>query len=165
MPGFEQNDITLPLLASYMTSILLEFFERELLKLREEIDLYVEESAIWEVRGDIANSAGTLCLHLTGNLKHFIGAILGNTGYIRQRDLEFSRRNVSRTELIAGIDEARAEIKKVLESFPETDYDLDYPLEKHGKTVSNRYMLLHLLTHLNYHLGQVNYHRRMDAGR
>lgn len=161
MPGFEQNDITLPLLASYMTSILLEFFERELLKLREEIGLYVEESAIWEVRGDIANSAGTLCLHLTGNLKHFIGSILGNTGYIRQRDLEFSRRNVSRTELIVGIDEARAEIKKVLESFPETDYDLDYPLKKHEKTVSNRYMLLHLLTHLNYHLGQVNYHRRM----
>jgi hypothetical protein len=143
-----------------MTSILLEFFERELLKLREEIGLYAEESAIWEVRGDIANSAGTLCLHLTGNLKHFIGATLGNTGYIRQRDLEFSLRNVPREELIAGIDEVRAEIKQVLLSFPETALDQIYPLEKHGQIVSNRYMLLHLLTHLNYHLGQVNYHRR-----
>lgn len=143
-----------------MSSTLLEFFERDLLKLREEIGLYADESAIWEVRGSIANSAGTLCLHLTGNLKHFIGAVLGNTGYIRQRDLEFSLRNVPREELLAGIDEARTDIKNVLQSFSEADFDTTYPQEKHGQTVSNRYMLLHLLTHLNYHLGQVNYHRR-----
>ncbi|MBL7806657.1 MAG: DinB family protein [Saprospiraceae bacterium] len=146
-----------------MSSTLLEFFERDLLKLREEIGLYVDESAIWEIRGSIANSAGTLCLHLTGNLKHFIGAVLGNTGYIRQRELEFSLRNVPREELLAGIDEARIDIKNVLQSFSEADFDTTYPQEKHGQTVSNRYMLLHLLTHLNYHLGQVNYHRRLTV--
>jgi uncharacterized damage-inducible protein DinB len=144
-----------------MSPTLLEFFERELLKLREEIGLYADESSIWAVRDGIANSAGTLCLHLTGNLRHFVGAILGNTGYIRQRELEFSLRNVPREELLAGIDEARTDIKNVLQSFSEAHFDKTYPLEKHGQVVSNRYMLLHLLTHLNYHLGQVNYHRRL----
>lgn len=146
-----------------LKEVLLEFFERELLKLKEELSLYPNESAIWEIRPDIANSAGNLCLHLVGNLKHFIGAVLGNTGYIRHRDDEFSLKNLSREALITSIEETIQIIKNALADFSETDFDKTYPLEKHGQIVSTRYMLLHLLTHLNYHLGQVNYHRRLIA--
>ncbi|MBK6994816.1 MAG: DinB family protein [Lewinellaceae bacterium] len=134
---------------------LLEFFERDLLKLKEEIGLYPEESAIWEIRPGISNSAGNLCLHLVGNLNHFIGAVLGNTGYIRQRDEEFSLKNIPRTELLLSVDQTILVLKTTLQGFSESDFDKIYPLEKHGKVVTTRYMILHLLTHLNYHLGQL----------
>jgi hypothetical protein len=144
-----------------LSKVLLEFYERELLKLREEIGLYTEEATIWEIRPGIANSAGNLCLHLLGNLNHFIGAVLGNTGYMRQREDEFSLKNIPRSELFSGIDETILMIKTTLRDYSEADFDKTYPLEKHGQVVTTRYMVLHLLTHLNYHLGQVNYHRRM----
>jgi uncharacterized damage-inducible protein DinB len=140
---------------------LLEFFERDLLKLREELGLYADEASIWEIRPGIANSAGNLCLHLVGNLKHFIGAVLGSTGYIRQRDLEFSLKNIPRSELFSAIDETILALKTTVQNLSEADFDKIYPLEKHGRTVTTRHMLVHLLAHLGYHLGQVNYHRRL----
>jgi uncharacterized damage-inducible protein DinB len=139
---------------------LVEMFDRELAKLAEEIGLYPDEASLWSTPGSIANSAGTLCLHLCGNLKHFIGATLGATGYVRTRDVEFSARNIPRAELLANIAETRQIVADTLANLEEDDFWADYPLEKHGRLVSTTYMLLHLLTHLNYHLGQVNYHRR-----
>lgn len=144
-----------------LKEILEEFLERELLKLKEEIALYPDEASIWALRPGISNSAGNLCLHLIGNLNHFVGAVLSNTGYIRQRELEFSLKNVPSTELVLNIESTILMLKKAFENLTEADLDKTYPLEKHGKVVTTRYMLLHLLTHLNYHLGQVNYHRRL----
>jgi uncharacterized damage-inducible protein DinB len=144
-----------------LKEILLEFFERELHNVKEEINEYPEEATIWEIRSGIHNSAGNLCLHLVGNLHHFVGAVLGNTGYIRQRDAEFILQNVSREVLFRSLDETIIMIKSTLQDFTDADFDKIYPLEKHGRTVTTRYMLLHLLTHLNYHLGQINYHRRL----
>ena len=84
--------------------LLADFFERDMLKLKEEISLYKDETNLWKVENTISNSAGNLCLHLIGNLKHFIGATLGNTGYVRQRELEFSSKNIPRSELHSEID-------------------------------------------------------------
>ena len=145
-----------------LKATLVEMFDRELAKLAEEIGLYPDETSLWALRGGILNSGGTLCLHLCGNLNHFIGATLGNTGYVRTRDVEFSARNVPRAELLAGITETRQTVADVLNNLEEDDFWADFPLEKHGRTVSTTHMLLHLLTHLNYHLGQVNYHRRAN---
>ena len=141
--------------------VLIEFFEREVLKLKEEISLYHDEAAIWKVSGNITNPAGNLCLHLLGNLQHFIGAILGKTGYIRQRDLEFSDKNVPRQVLLEQIDHTIKVVKETLQNLSETDLFEPYPVDKHGKAVTTYYMLAHLLSHFNYHLGQVNYHRRL----
>jgi len=77
-----------------------EIFIRDLNKLKSEIELYKNESDIWVIAKEIKNSAGTLCIHLNGNLKHFIGAILGGTDYKRDRDSEFTIRNISKTELL-----------------------------------------------------------------
>lgn len=144
-----------------MKTSLLEFFERDILKIKEEISLYTHESDMWETRGDISNTAGNLVLHLIGNLNHFIGATLGHSGYIRQRELEFSLKNVPRETLLQRLDETVAVVTQTITSLSQADFEQTYPLEKHGKTVSTTYMMLHLLTHLNYHLGQINYHRRM----
>ena len=138
-----------------------ELVERDLQKLRTEISLYKDEDNLWVIKGRIGNSAGNLCLHLVGNLNHFIGAVLGNTGYVRHRDDEFSLKNVLRHDLILNIENCILIIKNTFDKLSDEEMLHNFPLEKHGETVSNTHMLLHLYGHLNYHLGQINYHRRM----
>lgn len=140
---------------------LIEIFERDLLKLKEEISLYKEEYKLWITEKNISNSAGNLTLHLIGNLNHFIGATLGETGYIRERDKEFSDKDISRIDLLESIDGTISIVKATLEDLAIADFEKDFPLEKHGKTVKTDFMLLHLLSHFEYHLGQINYHRRL----
>ena len=79
---------------------LVEIFIRDLDKLEQEINAYSDESRLWVIKSEIKNSAGNLCLHLTGNLQHFIGAVLGKTGYVRNRDAEFSDKNIPRSRLV-----------------------------------------------------------------
>jgi len=140
---------------------LTEFYLRDITKLREEILLYNNESDLWVLKGDVKNSAGTLTLHLIGNLKHFIGAQLGNTGYIRNREKEFADRNVPRENMLKEIDEVILMLKKVLPALKDADLDKEYPIEFLGAKRTIGYILLMLSIHLGYHLGQVNYHRRL----
>ncbi|MBK8966582.1 MAG: DUF1572 family protein [Lewinellaceae bacterium] len=138
-----------------------ELFRRDLQLLAEQIKLYPNESALWAVQGDISNAGGNLCLHLCGNLKHFIGAVLGQSGYIRDRPYEFAAKEVPREKLLADIEETIAIVSRTLAKLPESELEKDYPLEKRGEIVSTAHMLVHLYGHLSYHLGQVNYHRRL----
>ena len=142
---------------------LTELFERDLTRLKEEISLYVDESKIWAVKREIKNSAGNLALHLLGNLNHFIGAILGNSGYVRNRDAEFSDKNVPRAEIISNIDKTIGVIKSTLSKISDEDLKKDYPVKvlKDKVTMRTEFFLIHLSGHLNYHLGQINYHRRL----
>ena len=140
---------------------LIELFERDLQKLKTEIDLYKDEDNLWVVKEGISNSAGNLCLHLIGNLNHFIGATLGNTGYVRHRDDEFSLKNIPRQDLVMNIENCILIVKSTLLKLTDDDFVKEFPLEKHGTIVSTIDMLLHLFGHLSYHLGQINYHRRL----
>ncbi|HNU87901.1 MAG TPA: DUF1572 family protein [Ferruginibacter sp.] len=144
-----------------LTETLIRFFERDLQKLATEIGLYKDEDRIWLVSPGISNSAGNLCLHLVGNLNHFIGATLGHTGYVRYRDDEFSLKNIPRQDLLINIENTRLIVKEVLSNLPEADLQKDFPLEIFGKKDSTEFILIHLATHLTYHLGQINYHRRL----
>ncbi|MCC6582621.1 MAG: DUF1572 family protein [Chitinophagales bacterium] len=140
---------------------LLEIFERDLGKLKEEISLYTDENNLWKVEKQISNSGGNLALHLIGNLNHFIGATLGNTGYVRERDKEFSDKNIPIQKILDNIDATIIVVKNTLSNLPAEDFEKVFPLEKHGQIVKTDFMLLHLLAHLEYHLGQINYHRRL----
>lgn len=140
---------------------LIELFERDLQKLKTEIDLYKNEDNLWVVKEGISNSAGNLCLHLIGNLNHFIGATQGNTGYVRHRDDEFSLKNIPRQDLIMNIENCILIVKSTLLKLTDDDFVKEFPLEKHGTIVSTIDMLLHLFGHLSYHLGQINYLRRL----
>ena len=144
-----------------MLATLCELYERDLRRLEAEINAYADEDKIWVVQGEITNAAGNLCLHLIGNLNHFIGAVLGNTGYVRDRENEFAATGIPRDTLITCLNETRHVVQTTLEQLTDTDLQQNYPIDKHGQVVTMPYMLLHLLTHLNYHLGQVNYHRRL----
>jgi uncharacterized damage-inducible protein DinB len=147
-----------------MTEAIAEILGREIGKLRGEVEAYPGDEAVWRVAPGIANSAGTLVLHLCGNLRHFVGAQLGGTGYARDRDAEFARRGVPRPELLAEIARAEREVGETLARLGDDDLARPYPLEVFGRTDTTGWMLLHLVQHFTYHLGQVNYHRRLLGG-
>ena len=136
-------------------------FARDIAKLKNEIELYKDEQNIWVIGGAIANSAGNLCLHLVGNLNTYIGGELGKTGYIRHRDLEFSVKDIPRTELSNMIDETALVVDIALASVTDEQLTQEYPMQVLVGKVTTGYFLIHLAMHLSYHLGQVNYHRRL----
>lgn len=136
-------------------------YKRDLEKLRHEIGLYRDESAIWKIDEGITNSAGNLCLHLVGNLNAFIGAELGKSGYVRERDLEFSTRETPRDELFKKIDETIQVVANALDGLSVEQLEEDYPIVVFAEKIPTGYFLIHLTTHFNYHLGQINYHRRI----
>jgi len=136
-------------------------FSRDLAKLKAELELYKTEENIWRVDQDILNSAGNLSLHLIGNLNTYIGAVLGNTGYIRNRPEEFSLKNIPRQELTAKITQTIEMIGQVLDILTEEQLTSEYPQLFNDEKVQTEYFLVHLAMHLSYHLGQVNYHRRL----
>jgi hypothetical protein len=136
-------------------------FNRDLNKLKTEIESYQNESDIWKIQKGIANSAGNLCLHLVGNLNTYIGAEFGKTGYIRNRVLEFSLKDIPRAELIQKIEETIVVVNNTLNIISEEELKMEFPLLVFEKKTSTEFMLIHLTTHLAYHLGQINYHRRL----
>lgn len=136
-------------------------FNRDLNKLREEIESYQNEKTIWIVDKNISNSAGNLCLHLIGNLNTYIGAEIGKTNYVRNRPLEFSLKDVSKSELIQKIENTILVVNNALDSLTEEDLEQIYPQIVFEKEMKTGFFLIHLSTHLAYHLGQINYHRRL----
>ena len=109
---------------------------REIRAVKREIEAYPDDASVWRVIPGLPNTGGTLALHLAGNLQHFFGAILGKDGYRRDRDAEFARRDVPRRELLEELDAA----------------------------IASDVFILHLVSHLAYHLGQIDYHRRAVTG-
>jgi hypothetical protein len=137
------------------------FFERDLDKIITEISLFENENDIWKIKEGILNSAGNLALHIIGNLNHFIGTTLGNTGYVRNRDEEFSLKDIPRETLIADINDLKETVKNTLSKLSSSDLQNDFPIKIRNEVFSTQNMLVFLLAHLNYHLGQLNYLRRM----
>jgi uncharacterized damage-inducible protein DinB len=136
-------------------------FARDLDRLYSEIKSYKREEAMWQVTNQITNSAGNLCLHLLGNLNTYIGSVIGNTGYIRDRDAEFSLKNIPREQLLQQILQTKDMVISTLDLLSESALQEEYPILVFDKKTTTAYLLIHLTTHLTYHLGQINYHRRL----
>jgi Protein of unknown function (DUF1572) len=142
------------------TIILQALYERELNAVMKEINSFKNDENIWNTLPGISNSAGNLTLHLIGNLNHFIGATLANTEYIRNRELEFSSKNISKEILMKDLQSTINIINTSLPNLNEEHLNADFPLQLNNTTYSTHQMLHHLLSHLSYHLGQINYLRR-----
>jgi uncharacterized damage-inducible protein DinB len=137
-----------------------ELIDRELTKIGEELGLYADEKLLWHSVKGISNPGGNLALHVAGNLQHFIGAVLGNSGYIRQRELEFSRKDMPLNEVKEELEKARMAVRQTLASISTDELQKNFPINVFGKEMTTEWFLLHLLSHASYHLGQINYHRR-----
>jgi hypothetical protein len=138
-----------------------EIFNCDLNKLKIEISSYANETKLWASEKNIKNAGGNLCLHLIGNLKQFIGSVLGKRPYERNRDAEFSLNNISKKELLKEIDVTMKLVAETINSLNEDDFIKIYPVDVFNKPMTTGFFLMSLIAHLNYHLGQINYHRRM----
>lgn len=136
-------------------------YARDLAKVRVEIETYTNEEALWRIDGHILNSGGNLCMHLVGNLSTYIGARLGGTGYNRDRPFEFAGKDIPRATLVAQVTEVAAIVDRTLASLTAADLEKEYPEVINGTQYTTGFFLLHLALHLDYHLGQINYHRRL----
>lgn len=144
-----------------LIEVLRNIFKRDLEKLEQEISAYATDANLWVVENNIANSGGNLCLHLIGNLKTFIGKELGGFNYTRDRDAEFATKGVQRNVLLAAIVETREMVESSLAKLEQDDLNRMFPVLVFSERTTIEYMLVHLATHLTYHLGQINYHRRL----
>lgn len=147
-----------------LTAHLKTVITRELRALAREIQAYPDEASVWRTLPGVANSAGTLALHLAGNIQHYVGAKLGGSTYKRDRPAEFARRDVPRAELLHEIERAIAAAEGTLPRLSERDLAADFPEAVGGRIIRTDEFLLHVATHLGWHLGQVDYHRRMVTG-
>ncbi len=138
-----------------------DLFLNSLNGLRKDVELYPDDASLWKMQGDIKNAPGTLCLHVCGNLKHNIGAVLGKSGYVRTRDLEFSKRDISKADILKEIDETIGVVGPVLENLKEENINLPFPDPAFGEGYTIASALTRLSWHLGYHMGQINYHRRI----
>ena len=144
-----------------LVELLKTVYNRDLIKVKTEIELYQNEKNIWRIEGSVSNSTGNLCLHIVGNLNAYIGVVLAKTSYIRQRDLEFSLKDIPRAELIKSIEDTIQVVEKGLGNLSENQLKDKFPIEIWGKPTEMGYTLFQLALHLNYHIGQINYHRRL----
>ena len=138
-----------------------QLFERDISKLITEIKSYSNEADLWKTADGISNSGGNLCLHLAGNLKHFVGMVLGNIAYERVREKEFSDKNIPTAVLVKSLEGTLQAVTQTLRNLNDEELDKVYPLDVFGKEMTTGWFLIHLYGHLNYHLGQINYHRRL----
>lgn len=144
-----------------LVETLKSLFNRDLNKLKVEIESYQNENQLWAIDKNISNSGGNLCLHLIGNINTYIGAEIGKTGYVRDRPLEFSLKDISKSELIRKIEETILVVNNTLDLLTEEDLNTIYPQIVFEKEMTTGFFFVHLSTHLAYHLGQINYHRRL----
>lgn len=134
---------------------------RDLDSLATTINHYPESALLWETLPGTANSAGNLALHLIGNLRHFVGAIIGKTGYVRNREEEFNLKNLEKKDLLNLIETCKSEVETALDKMQPDELNREFAVEVSSKKSLTGYVLLHLISHFNYHLGQINYHRRV----
>ena len=144
-----------------LNSVLAIFYKRDISKLIEEVNLFKNDEDLWRIQGSVKNSAGNLALHIIGGLNHLIGATLAQTGYVRNREQEFTRKGVERKVLVAQLEELIPMINKTINALTPEQMETEYPIFFDKPKTSVSYVLVQLFAHLNYHLGQVNYLRRM----
>jgi hypothetical protein len=136
-------------------------YQRDIKRLHQEIEAYTNEAELWQKVEGISNPAGNLALHLVGNLNEYIGRQLGNIPYQRNRPLEFSAVDIPKSEILEKIIATNIVVEKALKSLKIKDFPTKFPENVLGYDMSVHYFLVHLNGHLNYHLGQINYHRRI----
>lgn len=144
-----------------ITLHLISLFQRDLDKLKQEITLYTKDELLWQVKGLATKSAGNICLQLTGSLQHYVGAVLGDSGYVRNKDSELRVKNIPRGKLLEDIDSTKAAVTDALEQLSKNDLQKNYPLPVFDENITTEYYLLHLLADLNFNTGQISYHRQL----
>lgn len=143
---------------------LITLFVRELETVQREVEMCPDDAALWKTSPGVSNSVGNLSAHLAGNVQHFVGAVLGKNGYARNRDHEFARRQGTRAEIVADLQNAIDAVKTTLPAMSAADFEREYPEAVGGVKIRTSLFLMHLASHAAFHLGQIDYLRRTLTG-
>jgi hypothetical protein len=139
--------------------------QREVQGLQREVNLFPDDETLWRTMPGIPNSAGNLALHIAGNLQYFVGAVLGGSAYVRDRDAEFSRRSGTRSEIVEELQKAAAAVRTEVPNLSDEILQRDFPDPPiPNRRIQTLKFLLHLCAHASFHLGQVGYLRRALTG-
>lgn len=144
-----------------MVEELYTLYKRDLQRLHKEITLFSQEEHLWQTSGQVPNAAGNLALHLVGNLSTYIGKNIGNTPYVRNREAEFTSKDIPKQSLLHQIETTQHLVLTTLQQMQAVELSQQYPENVLGYEMSTGFFLMHLLAHLSYHLGQINYLRRI----
>ena len=144
-----------------MVDVIIKIYDRDLDRLKKEIEFFNDEINLWRTIGNVKNSAGNLCLHLVGNLNTYIGKNIGHSGYIRDRDAEFSLKNVPKEKLVQEVVKTKEIVLSTLQNMTEDELKQNHVEKVFDYEMTNAFFLIHLAAHLSYHLGQINYIRRI----
>jgi len=148
-----------PAVAAHLRAL----FIRELRALRRELDAYPDDASVWAIPPGISNSCGTLVLHLAGNVRLYVGHVIGEVTYERDRPREFAARDLSRDELRRELDASIGAVERAMSRLTDDVLQREFPLAIGAVRVNTQEFLLHCAVHLGYHLGQVDYHRRLTT--
>jgi len=140
---------------------LADLFQRDLTRLVQQVHAFANREVLWECPPGITNSAGNLMLHLEGNLREYVCRLLGGLPYQRERDREFSSTGVSGSDIAARLEEVSRLVPGAIRQLTKEQMEAAYPENPLGKTLTTQQFLIHLNGHLNYHLGQIDYLRRL----
>ena len=144
-----------------MLDTFIEIYGRDLDRLKKEIELFSDENNLWRTAGNVKNSAGNLCLHLVGNLNTYVGRNIGHSEYVRDRDAEFSLKNVPKAKLVQQVAETKETVLSTLQKMTAGHLKQNHIEKVFEYEMTNEFFLVHLASHLSYHLGQINYIRRI----
>ncbi|HWI17685.1 MAG TPA: DinB family protein [Vicinamibacterales bacterium] len=147
-----------------LSNELAALYARDIQRLIQELQAFPDTASIWQTAPGVTNSAGTLALHLEGNLREFIGRQMGQIAFKRDRPLEFSARGVEQAELVARLEAVRDSIPKVVAALSDAELAANNSELYMEKPITRHQFLVHLNGHLNYHLGQIDYLRRFATG-
>ena len=142
-------------------AILRDLILRELHTMQREVLAYRADEELYFSLPGISNTGGNIALHCAGNLQHFIGARLGHSGFVRNRDLEFTDRTRSRDSVAAELAKTADAVRDALTG---RQLPHDFPDKVGDRSLRTEVFLTHLAVHLGYHLGQLDYHRRIATG-
>lgn len=137
---------------------------RDLNSLINEIELFPNDTLLWQTLPGITNSAGNIILHICGNLKHFIGSVLGSSGFVSNCEAEFVTKTGTKSELTANNEETIEILEKTFPKISEEIPEDKFPVSIGEMEFPTSRFLIHLSTHLSMHLGQAGYLRRVLTG-
>jgi uncharacterized damage-inducible protein DinB len=136
-------------------------FQRDLTRLSQQLAAFSDDGSVWQTLPGVTNSAGNLVLHLEGNLREYIGRQLGGVPYQRVREREFAESDVSVKELQSRVEALQSYIPGVISKLTNGDLEKLFPEQVFIEPMTTSQFLIHLHGHFNYHLGQIDYLRRV----
>jgi Protein of unknown function (DUF1572) len=146
---------------SELSSLIAAAFASEYRGRAAELHRWVDplsEEQFWRNPFSFGNTPGHLVLHLTGNLSYYIGSQVAHTGYVRNRDLEFTEtRRPAKVDVLRQFDETIAMVVATIERQTEPDWTAPYTAEREPEARDRFTIFLRCATHFYHHVGQLSY--------